>query len=83
VICGVEIGEWAFVAAGSVVTRSARPTRWVIGVPARRVGWVCRCGVRLALGPEAPVCEACGLRYRFSPATGLLTLEDDEPSAEK
>ena len=44
VICGVTIGTWAMVAAGSVVTRDVEPFQLVMGAPAQPRGWVCRCG---------------------------------------
>ena len=47
VVCGVEIGEHAFAAAGSVVTRSVPAHALVAGNPARRRGWVCTCGTGL------------------------------------
>ena len=49
VLGGVEVGEWALVAAGSVVTRDVAPHALVAGSPARRVGWVGRSGQRLQL----------------------------------
>lgn len=62
VLCGITLGEYAFVAAGAVVTRDVVPFALVSGVPARRIGWMCSCGVRL---PDDGVgtCEACGSRY--------------------
>jgi UDP-2-acetamido-3-amino-2,3-dideoxy-glucuronate N-acetyltransferase len=62
VICGKTIGEFAFVAAGAVVTSDVPDYALVAGVPARQAGWVCFCGKRL---PEAhnPVCAACGKQY--------------------
>jgi UDP-2-acetamido-3-amino-2,3-dideoxy-glucuronate N-acetyltransferase len=47
IVCGNEIGEYAFVAAGAVVTRDVRPYALMAGVPATRVGWMCACGVKL------------------------------------
>ncbi|HUY09694.1 MAG TPA: DapH/DapD/GlmU-related protein [Candidatus Dormibacteraeota bacterium] len=44
VVCGNEIGQYAMVAAGSVVTHSVGDYELVAGVPARRIGFVCRCG---------------------------------------
>ncbi|MGB9885730.1 MAG: acyltransferase [Moorellales bacterium] len=64
VVCGVTIGEWAFVAAGAVVTKDVPAYALVAGVPARVVGWACRCGVRLAFQDEFARCPECGRRYR-------------------
>lgn len=65
IVCGVTIGEHAFVGAGSVVNRDVAPHALMIGVPARRVGWMCRCGLRLA--HEADVRCDCGRTYSISP----------------
>jgi UDP-2-acetamido-3-amino-2,3-dideoxy-glucuronate N-acetyltransferase len=47
VVCGVTIGEYAFVAAGAVVTKDVSDYALMVGVPARQVGWMCECGERL------------------------------------
>ena len=49
IVCGVTIGEFAFVAAGAVVNRDVPAYALVAGVPARRIGWISRHGERLAL----------------------------------
>jgi UDP-2-acetamido-3-amino-2,3-dideoxy-glucuronate N-acetyltransferase len=60
IVCGVEIGEWAMVGAGSVVTKDIAANALVVGNPARQVGWVCSCGNRLPIGDKSPkVCDRC------------------------
>jgi UDP-2-acetamido-3-amino-2,3-dideoxy-glucuronate N-acetyltransferase len=66
IVCGVEIGEWATVAAGAVVTRDVAAQELVGGNPARRMGWVCRCGQILIRTQEACppcTCQSCGLSF--------------------
>ena len=63
VVCGVTIHQWAFVAAGAVVTKDVPPYALMAGVPARRIGWACECGVPLKMeGPEG-ICAHCGKGY--------------------
>lgn len=64
IVCGHEVGAYAFVAAGAVVTRDVPAYALVAGVPARAMGWVCRCGERLPHG-EDPTCPRCGNTYRI------------------
>lgn len=66
VVCGVTIGESAFVAAGAVVTRDVPAFALVAGVPARRIGWACACGETLRFRGETTVCSGCGREYRGS-----------------
>jgi UDP-2-acetamido-3-amino-2,3-dideoxy-glucuronate N-acetyltransferase len=61
VVCGVTLGEYCFVGAGSVVTRDVPDYAMVYGCPARVKGWVCRCGVKLG---EDLCCPECKMRYR-------------------
>ena len=65
VVCGVTLGEYSFVGAGAVVTKDVQAYALVVGVPARRVGWMCQCGERL---PDTGVgtCGACGSSYERS-----------------
>jgi UDP-2-acetamido-3-amino-2,3-dideoxy-glucuronate N-acetyltransferase len=66
VVCGVTIGEYAFVGAGTVVNRDVKPFALVVGVPARQIGWMSRHGERLALpltGDGQASCPATGGRY--------------------
>jgi UDP-2-acetamido-3-amino-2,3-dideoxy-glucuronate N-acetyltransferase len=63
IICGVTIGSYAFVGAGAVVTRDVAGFALVVGNPARRTGWMCRCGVKLPAGGAPLRCSACGTAY--------------------
>jgi UDP-2-acetamido-3-amino-2,3-dideoxy-glucuronate N-acetyltransferase len=64
VVCGITIGEHAFVGAGAVVNRDVPPYALMLGVPARRKGWMCRCGAQLK-GPGPAVTCDCGANYRI------------------
>lgn len=62
IVCGTEIGAYAMVGAGAVVTRSVADHQLVVGNPARHAGWVCACGVvvcREAARPADLRCPAC------------------------
>jgi UDP-2-acetamido-3-amino-2,3-dideoxy-glucuronate N-acetyltransferase len=68
IVCGSTLGRYSFVGAGAVVTRDVRPFALVTGVPARELGWVCRCGERLlVVGVGNEGCRACGRAYRLEP----------------
>lgn len=60
IVCGHEVGAWAMVAAGAVVTKNIPRYALVAGVPARQIGWVCRCGEILG---EDLKCAKCGKSY--------------------
>jgi acetyltransferase-like isoleucine patch superfamily enzyme len=68
VVCGHEIGEYAFAAAGSVVARDVPAHAFVAGNPARQKGWVCTCGSRLSANL---CCTPCGLRFEPGADGGL------------
>ena len=63
IVCGVTIGEYAFVGAGAVVNRNVPPFALMVGVPARRIGWVSHAGERL---DNDLVCPREGRRYRLA-----------------
>ena len=65
VVCGYTIGEYAFVGAGAVITKDVAPYALVAGNPARRMGWMCVCGVRLAPATGLVACSSCTARYRI------------------
>ncbi len=59
-LAGVEIGAWAFVGAGALVSHSVPAHALVVGVPAVQIAWVCECGHRL---DEALHCSDCWLHH--------------------
>jgi len=76
IVCGVTIGEYAFVGAGAVVHRSVPAYALMVGVPARQVGWMSRHGEQLDLplkGSGEAVCPHTGDRYRLR--DGVCTLQ--------
>jgi UDP-2-acetamido-3-amino-2,3-dideoxy-glucuronate N-acetyltransferase len=64
-LCGVTLGRYCFVGAGAVVLRDVADFALVVGNPARRIGWMCACGVRLSDAPSVMKCAACGVEYEF------------------
>jgi acetyltransferase-like isoleucine patch superfamily enzyme len=66
IVCGVTIGRWAIVAAGSVVTSDVPDHTLVMGNPARPVGWVCACGERVEVDPAGRGTCTCGLALTVS-----------------
>jgi UDP-2-acetamido-3-amino-2,3-dideoxy-glucuronate N-acetyltransferase len=63
IVCGVTLGEFSFIGAGAVVTSDVPPYALMVGVPARRVGWICQCGERLQFRDGRARCGACGASY--------------------
>jgi len=71
IVCGVTLGKYCFVGAGSVVTRDVPDYALVYGSPARVRGWMCQCGEQLEFEGETAVCAACGNAYHKD--DGLVT----------
>lgn len=65
IVCGTTIGRYAFIAAGSVVTKDVPDHTLVMGSPARAKGFVCRCAERIHFISGTATCTACGRRYAF------------------
>jgi UDP-2-acetamido-3-amino-2,3-dideoxy-glucuronate N-acetyltransferase len=67
VVCGVTLGQYCFIGAGSVVTHDVPDFALVFGNPGRIRGWMCQCGIGMEFHPvdggEQATCAACGDRY--------------------
>ena len=60
IVCGNEIGAFAFIGAGAVVTKPVPAQALMVGNPASQIGWMCKCGERL---PTNNHCQRCGTSY--------------------
>ena len=67
IICGNEIGEYAFIGAGAVITKPVAPYALVVGNPAKQMGWMSENGQRLYFNSDGEaVCSESGKRYRLT-----------------
>jgi UDP-2-acetamido-3-amino-2,3-dideoxy-glucuronate N-acetyltransferase len=66
VICGVTIGQYAFVGAGAVVAQDVADFALVVGNPAKQVGWRCVCSLKLTLKNDSTACLSCGREYQLT-----------------
>jgi UDP-2-acetamido-3-amino-2,3-dideoxy-glucuronate N-acetyltransferase len=73
IICGLTVGGYAFVGAGSLVTKDVPDYALVVGSPARPIGWVCQCGEKLALHEKQALC-VCGKQYKQTSAGYLQAI---------
>jgi UDP-2-acetamido-3-amino-2,3-dideoxy-glucuronate N-acetyltransferase len=83
---GIQIGRFSMVGMGSVVTRSVPDFNLVVGNPAVRIGYVCRCGSPLETAVSADpddtiTCGSCGRRYRVEPDRVIERDPEDGPGA--
>lgn len=80
-LCGITIGEYALIGAGAVVTSDVPAYALMLGVPARRVGWMCQCGERLHMSGAQGRCGRCGAAYVEAQGR-LRPVEPGPPAAE-
>lgn len=68
IVCGVTLGQYCFIGAGSTVIHDVPDYALVVGTPAKQIGWMCYCGVTLPKSSVA-TCRSCGRRYGLSGGT--------------
>lgn len=74
VVCGHSLGDYALIGAGSVVTKDVPPHAVMVGNPARRIAWACRCG---EVVPDDGICVRCGDVYELT-AQGCRWVKSSE-----
>lgn len=77
VVCGHSVGRYAFVGAGAVVTHDVPDYALVVGNPARRIGWVCACGVRLSTHGDLLSCPECGAQYELLAPDAIAPVKEN------
>ena len=75
IVCGHDIGKYAFVGAGAVVTKTVPDYAMVYGSPARVHGYVCQCGEKLNFSDGKATCTACGKSYKISESSEVEEIE--------
>ena len=68
IVCGVTIGEYAFIAAGAVINKDVKPYALMVGVPAKQIGWMSQYGEKLDLtldGETQTICPYTKQRYQL------------------
>ena len=81
IVCGVTIGEFAFIGAGAVINKDVKPYALMVGVPARQIGWMSEHGEQMPLplqGEGSYTCPHSGRRYALS--ADRITTEHNEPA---
>jgi UDP-2-acetamido-3-amino-2,3-dideoxy-glucuronate N-acetyltransferase len=66
IVCGHDIGEYAFIGAGSVVTKNVKPYALMVGNPARQIGWMSEQGERLVFTEGSATCAGSGVNYHLT-----------------
>jgi UDP-2-acetamido-3-amino-2,3-dideoxy-glucuronate N-acetyltransferase len=75
IVCGHTIGRYAFIGAGSTVTKDIADYALVYGNPAKQVGWMCECGAKLDEFEKTTVCKACDRTYEYCGENQIKRME--------
>ncbi len=77
IVCGITIGRYAMVGAGAVVKKDVPDYAIVAGVPARQIGWACKCGVTLKFNKNHAFCKNCHNEYELKDNTIIVIKENN------
>lgn len=80
IMCGVTIGSYAFVGAGTVVLEDVPDYALVVGSPAKQKGWMCTCGVQLSFDGNQAACQECSRRYEKAGSNDIIEVSEDARS---
>jgi UDP-2-acetamido-3-amino-2,3-dideoxy-glucuronate N-acetyltransferase len=75
IVCGHTIGRYAFIGAGSTVTKDVPDYALVYGNAAKRAGWMCECGARLENFTNTTICKACDREYQYTGENQIIRIE--------
>lgn len=75
IVCGHTIGRYAFIGAGSTVTKNLPDYALVYGNPAKHVGWMCECGAKLEEFETTTACQACDRKYEYCDENQIRRME--------
>lgn len=79
IICGVTLGEYSFVGAGTVVNKDVPPHAMVVGVPMRIIGWMSKNGQKLSFNEDGiGICSATNEKYKLTEENKVICLEDEK-----
>ena len=79
IICGVTLGEYSFVGAGTVVNKDVPPYAMVVGVPMRIIGWMSKNGQKLSFNEDGiGVCSATNEEYKLTEENKVICLKDEK-----
>jgi len=71
IVCGNDVGRFAFIGAGAVIIQSVPDYGLVVGNPGRLIGWMCECGIRLKFANDSAKCTSCGIEYNLKSETEI------------
>ncbi len=81
IVCGITIGKYAVIGAGAVVKSDVPDQAIFVGVPARQIGWACKCGVTSKFKQNKATCGNCGNVYELKDEQ-IVNLKEGKPSTD-